>query len=307
PLNVSRELLQRNAVVQRIRTALVRRIFGELKKMAEKAPDEYASFWDNFGAVLKEGLYEDASNRDRLLEITRFRSTHGPDLVSLSEYGERMKKGQEEIFYITGEDSSQLRASPQREGFTARGVEVLLLSDPVDEFWLPTVGMFDEKPFRSVTAGGIDLSKIEGDAGAEEGEKKQDKSEKADDAHVAKLILAFKGALGDAVKDVQTSDRLTDSAVCLVADEGDMDLHLERMLKRHGQMNVPSATRILEINPAHSLIKKLAGMADDLTKKEQISEAAHLLLDQAHIAEGEIISDVVSFAQRLSVALERGL
>ncbi|MEE2761626.1 MAG: molecular chaperone HtpG [Pseudomonadota bacterium] len=307
PLNVSREMLQRNAVVQRIRTALVRRIFGELKKKAEKAPDEYAPFWDNFGAVLKEGLYEDASNRERLLEITRFHSTHGEDLVSLSEYGERMKKGQEEIFYITGEDSSQLRASPQLEGFAARGVEVLLLSDPVDEFWLPTVGMFEEKPFRSVTAGGIDLGKIEGDTDAEEGEEKQDKSEKADATHVAKLILTFKDALGEAVKDVQASDRLTDSAVCLVAGEGDMDLHLERMLKRHGQMDVPSATRILEINPAHSLIKKLAGMADDLTKKEQISEAAHLLLDQAHIAEGEIISDVVGFAQRLSVALERGL
>ena len=305
PLNVSREMLQHNLVVKRIRTALVRRIFGELKKKAEKAPEEYAAFWDNFGAVIKEGLYEDADNRERILEITRFRSTNGEDLISLTDYVGRMKKGQDEIYFITGEDIGQLRASPQLEGFAARGIEVLLLTDPVDEFWLPAVGLFEEKPLRSVTAGGIDLGKIETDA--ETGKDKKEKPKKADDAAVAKLILAFKDALGDAVRDVQSSERLTDSAVCLIAGEGDMDLHLERMLKRHGHMDVPTSTRILEINPAHGLIRKLAGMTDDLTKKDQISETARLLLDQAHIAEGETVADAAGFAQRLSQALERGL
>jgi molecular chaperone HtpG len=306
PLNVSREMLQHNAVVQRISTALVRRIFSELKKKAEKAPEEYAVFWTDFGAVVKEGLYEDAANRERLLEITRFRSTHGDDLTSLADYAARMKEGQEEIFFITGEDINQMRVSPQLEGFVSRGLEVLLLDDPVDEFWLPTVGLFEEKPFRSVTAGGIDFAKIKADGETGDDDKK-DKPEKADAADVAKLILVFKEVLGDAVRDVQASERLTDSAVCLISGDGDMDFHLERMLKRHGQITAPAATRVLEINPAHALIKKLTAMSDDLTKKDQISETAHLLLDQAYIAEGEPLGDAAGFAQRLSQALERGL
>ncbi|MBT4117384.1 MAG: molecular chaperone HtpG [Rhodospirillaceae bacterium] len=306
PLNVSREMLQHNAVVRRISTALVRRIFSELKKKAEKAPEEYAAFWADFGAVVKEGLYEDADNRERLLEIARFRSTNSDDLISLADYAARMKEGQEEIFFITGADIDQMRVSPQLEGFQSRGLEVLLLDDPVDEFWLPTVGLFEEKPFRSVTAGGIDFSKIKTDDDAGKDEDK-DGPEKADAADVAKLILAFKEALGDAVRDVQTSDRLTDSAVCLISGDGDMDFHLERMLKRHGQITAPAAARVLEINPAHALIKKLTAMSGDLTKKDQISETAHLLLDQAYIAEGEPLGDAAGFAQRLSAALERGL
>ena len=306
PLNVSREMLQRNAVVQRIRTALVRRIFGELKKKAEKAPEEYAIFWADFGAVVKEGLYEDAGNRDRLFEISRFRSTNGEDWISLADYVGRMKKGQEEIYFITGEDIDQLRVSPQLEGFSSRGIEVLLLNDPVDEFWLPPVGLFEEKPFLSVTAGGIDFAKIETD-GESGDDADKEKPEKADAAEVAKLILVFKDALGDAVRDVRSSERLTDSAVCLISGEGDMDFHLERMLKRHGQITTPASARILEINPKHALIRKLAEMSDDLTKKDQISETAHLLLDQAYIAEGEPPGDAAGFAQRLSAALARGL
>ncbi|NQV57312.1 MAG: molecular chaperone HtpG [Rhodospirillales bacterium] len=305
PLNVSREMLQHNVVVQRIRTALVRRIFGELKKKLEKAPEEYAAFWNNFGAVLKEGLYEDAENRDRILELTRFISTAGEDTISLADYVGRMKKGQDEIFYIIGDNLGQLRVSPQLEGFRSRGIEVLLLNDPVDEFWLPTVGVFDEKPFRSVTLAGIDLDKIEGKDSADD--KKAKKANKADDAALAKLVLAFKAALGDKVRDVQPSDRLTDSAVCLVAGEGDMDLHLEHMLKMHGQLDVPTARRILELNPSHELIKKLTGLTDNLAMKEQLDETAHLLFDQAQIAEGEAISDATGFAQRLNAMMERGI
>ena len=309
PLNVSREMLQHNVVVTRIKSALVKRVFRELKKKAEKKPEEYDIFWQNFGAVLKEGLYEDHSSHDKLLELVRFRSTAGTDdqLVSLAEYVERMKDGQEEIFYITGDSPETLRASPQLEGFQARGAEVLLLTDPIDEFWLPAVAAYQEKRFTSVTASGIDLSKIkketkEGDKGAEKNDV-----DNWDDAAVAKLILAFKESLGEAVKDVRASDRLTESAVCLVAAEGDMDLHLQRMLKMQGHMDIPATARVLEFNPGHSLIKKLTDSVDKAAKKQDIADAALVLFDQARIVEGEAIDDPASFSQRLNWLMEKGL
>jgi len=302
PLNVSREVLQHNVIVGRIRNALVKRVFTELKKKAEKAPDEFATFWDNFGAVLKEGLYEDQEHRDDILSIARFRSTATDGLVSLADYVGRMKEGQDHIFFITGEDETALKVSPQLEGFRARGIEVLLLTDPIDEFWIPQVGKFQDKQLRSVTAGGFDLSKVKA-------EEKEDapKPEKADEGAIAKLILVFKEALDTSVRDVRATDRLTDSAVCLIAGDGDMDLHLERMLRRQGHMQVPSAARILEINPAHPVIKALAGLADDLAKKPVVADAAHLLLDQARIIEGEALADPIGFSARLNAALTRAL
>ena len=305
PLNVSREMLQHNLVVKRIRSALIRRVFNELKKKAEKDPEDYHNFWDNFGAVLKEGLYEDHENRDKLLEIVRFNSTVSDKLISLSEYVGRMKKGQEDIYYISGEGLELIKSSPQLEGFRARGIEVLLMTDPVDEFWLPMVGKFDEKSFTSVTSGNIDLTKIKGKKEKEAG-KEDTKPTVADDALVAKLILAFKETLGEAVKDVCSSKRLTDSAVCLVAGEGDMDLHMERMLKMQGQMDVPGAARVLEINPTHPLIVKMSEVVDKPAKKEALNDAAHLLFDQARIIEGEAVPDPTSFSQRLNSILERG-
>jgi molecular chaperone HtpG len=306
PLNVSREMLQHNVVVTRIRSALIRRIFGELKKKAEKAPEEYATFWNNFGPVLKEGLYEDQDNREKLLELVRFNTTAGDGLVSLSKYIERMKKGQDEIYYISGDNIDALKASPQLEGFRAKGIEVLLMTDPIDEFWLPMVGNFEEKAFTSVTSGGIDLSKINEPKKKKDGEEEPE-PEKADEASLAKLILSLKETLGETVKDVRVSDRLTDSAVCLVAGEGDMDLHLERMLKMQGHMNVPSATRVLEINPAHALIKKLTQAVDKPAKKQTLDDMAHLLLDQARIIEGEPVNDPAAFSRRLDAIMEKGI
>ena len=306
PLNVSREMLQHNVVVKRIRSALIRRVFNELKKKAEKDPEEYSKFWANFGAVLKEGLYEDHENRDKILEIVRFNSTASDKLISLAEYVERMKKGQTEIYYISGEGLDLVKASPQLEGFKARGIEVLLMTDPVDEFWLPMVGQFDEKPFTSATSGSVDLSKIKNVKDKKENDDKNEEK-KADDASVAKLILALKESLGETVKDVCSSDRLTDSAVCLVAGEGDMDLHLERMLKMQGQMEVPTAARVLEINPAHPLIIKMSEVVNKPTKKTALNDMALLLFDQARIIEGEPVSDPVAFSQRLNSILEQGL
>jgi len=306
PLNISREMLQHNVVVKRIRSALIRRVFNELQKKAEKDPEEFSKFWANFGAVLKEGLYEDHENRDKILEIVRFNSTASDKLISLAEYVERMKKGQTEIYYISGEGLDLVKASPQLEGFKARGIEVLLMTDPVDEFWLPMVGQFDDKPFTSATSGGVDLSKIKNVKDKKENDDKNE-AKKADDASVAKLILALKESLGETVKDVCSSDRLTDSAVCLVAGEGDMDLHLERMLKMQGQMEVPTAARVLEINPAHPLIIKMSEVVNKPAKKTALNDMALLLFDQARIIEGEPVSDPAAFSQRLNSILEQGL
>lgn len=304
PLNISREMLQDNPALAKIRKGVVKRIFTELTKKAEKAPEEYATFWEAFGPVLKEGLYEDFENREKLFELVRFKSTHGDDLVSLKDYVERMKDGQDSIFYITGETVDQITQSPQLEGFRAKGVEVLLLSDPVDEFWVTSVGTYQEKSFKSATRGGADLDKVTKD---KSDDKKKDKKDDKKKSNIDPLVAAFKVALGDKVKDVRTSERLTDSAVCLVADEGDMDIHLERLLKQHKQLE-QNTPRVLEINPDHKLIKNL----NKLAKKSEgvdsnVEDAAWLLLDQARIVEGEKITDPVAFAKRMATVMERGL
>jgi len=302
PLNISREMLQNNPALAKIRKALVKRLIGELKKKAEKVPEEYKDFWENFGPVIKEGLYEDFENRDKLIEIARFRSTHGDDLISLKDYVGRLQPGQDAIYYITGEDAEQVARSPQLEGFRAKGVEVLLLTDPVDEFWLPSVGEFEGKPFKSATRGGVDLDKIE----AKEGDDKAKKDEPAK-SDVSPLVAALKVALGDTVKDVRASERLTDSAVCLVAEEGDMDIHMERLLKQHKQLD-HSTPRILEVNPSHGLIKALNTAAQEADGLDStVEDAAWLLLDQAKIVEGEPVSDPVAFSRRMAAVMEKGL
>ncbi len=304
-LNISREMLQHDPKLAKIRTGLVKKVLGELKKKADKKPDDYAVFWNNFGAVLKEGIYEDFANRERILAISRFRSTAGDGLVSLADYVGRMVEGQDAIYYITGEDSEAITRSPQLEGFKARGVEVLLLGDPIDEFWIPAVGTFADKPFKSATRGGADLSKIAAkDKDDEDAGKDEDEADGIDP-----LIAAFKVALGDAVKDVRASERLTDSPVCLVAGEDDMDIHMERLLRQHRQFADQAATpRILELNPGHPLVRRLAQRARDGGGKDPaLDDAAHLLLDQARIAEGEPVADIAAFSRRLASVMEKGL
>jgi len=299
PLNISREMLQSNPVVARMRRQLTGRVLNELQKKATDATEEYAKFWDNFGAVLKEGLYEDRDQRDTLLSLARFRSTTRDGLVSLDEYIAEMKPGQEAIYTITGDNLDLVTKSPQLEGFRARGVEVLLMTDPVDEFWIPAIGTYKEKPFKSATRGGVDLDKIAA-------EDKPEEAKPEPPAKLGSLIAIFKLALGDAVKDVRSSARLTDSAVCLVADEGDMDMRLERLLKQHRQLDT-TAKRILEVNPNHRLIERLAASVGEVGASDQLSEFAWLLLDQARIIEGEQLPDPPAFARRLAALLERGL
>jgi len=299
PLNISREMMQSNPMVARIHQQLTKRILTELGKKASDSPEEYIKFWDNFGAVLKEGLYEDREHREELLTLARFRSSVRDGLVSLDEYVAAMKPGQEAIYTISGDSLDVIKQSPQLEGFRARNLEVLLMTDPIDEFWVPAIGSYKDKAFKSATRGGIDLDKI-----SLPEDRKDEHSELP--AKLASLIAIFKLALGDAVKDVRSSDRLTDSAVCLVADEGDMDMHFERLLKQHRQLDTMSK-RILELNPRHKLIERLAATVGEAGASDQLSEFAWLLLDQARIIEGEQLPDAAAFARRLSTALERGL
>ena len=300
PLNISREMLQNSSLMRHMNQAVTRRVLTELKKKAEKKPDEYAEFWGNFGSVLKEGLYEDHDRRKELLELVRFRSTAGTDLVSLKDYVARMKEGQEAIYYITGDDLQTLETSPQLEGFRARGVEVLLLSDPVDDFWLSAVFEYDGHDLISATRGATDLSNL----GEEPEKQAEDDAEPVKESEIATLIALVKQTLGEAVKDVRTTDRLTDSAVCLVADDGDMDMRLERMLKAHKQLNTDSV-RILEINPKHDLIKNMAGAATKGGAADDLADLAHLLLDQARIIEGETLPDPAAFSRRMATVMAK--
>jgi molecular chaperone HtpG len=297
PLNVSREMLQNNPVLKKIQSGIVQRLVKDLKKRADK-PEEYKVFWDTFGAVFKEGLYEDFERRDDLLELARFTSTAGDALISFKDYVGRMKDGQDAIYYITGDNPAVLKASPQLEGFIAKGVEVLLLTDPIDEFWVPSVGVYDKKPLRSVAEAGADLSSIK----SVDGEKKEEDTGAAAEQATKDLIEKLKTTLGENVADVRASNRLTGSAVCLVADSGGMSLHLARLLKQHGEAPGMAIRKVLEINPKHELIKRLMAVSGDT-----FTDVAFLLLDQARIVEGEAVPDPAAFAKRMSAVMTKGL
>ncbi len=303
PLNISREMLQHNPLLKKIRNGVAKRVISELTKKADKDSEAFGKFWTDFGAVLKEGIYEDDGQRDALLKLARFRSTTAENPTTLADYVSRMKEGQDAIYYISGEDAENIKRSPQLEGFAAKGVEVLLFSDPVDEFWITSVPTFEDKPFKSVTRGGADLGKIGGEEKQDEDESEE---KKTGDSNIDSLIAFVKLSLKDQVKDVRASERLTESAVCLVADEGDIDINLERILKQHKQLDT-SAKRVLEINPKHSLVKALSNRIGEDGAGTELEDVAGLLLDQARILEGESLPDPVAFARRLSNLVEKGL
>jgi len=299
-LNVSRETLQHSAVLAKIKKDLVKRVIDELTKRAKAKDGDYVTFWEQFGQVIKEGIYEDQDQREKLLELARFRSTADDGWVSLADYVGRMKPGQDAIYTISGENLDALKSSPQLEGARAKGVEVLLLSDHIDDFWLPQADNYQEKPFKALTRGDVDLSEIEGDA---EDKKDEKPEETVEGEALDKLIAALKARLGDKVADIRPSARLTESAVCLVADEHGMDMRLERFLKQHQQLGELSK-RILEINPKHDLIRRMAEADAD---SGEIGELAELLLDQALIIEGEPLPDPGAFSRRMSNFLSKGL
>lgn len=296
PLNISREMLQNNPQVAAIRKAVTNRVLAELKKCAETDGATFEKIWSTFAPVIKEGLYEDMERRDQLFEIARFRTTKAAS-VTLRDYVAGLKESQTAIYYLTGEDAAKAAASPQLEGYRARDVEVLLLTDPVDSFWVRTALGFDGKPFKSVSQGAVDLDLI----AIKEGEA----SPPADEGATALLIAAMKQALGERVKDVRSSKRLTDSAVCLVAD-GAMDRTLEKLLSRQKDSGVAVSAPILEINPGHGLISALARTVKN-DGAGAVADAAHLLLDQAFILEGEPVADPSSFARRMGEVMAKVL
>ena len=298
PLNVSREMIQESPLLAAIRKGVTNRVLGDLVKTAENDTDAYAKIWENFGVVLKEGLYEDHERRDQLLKLVRFRSTSsGEGLRSLADYAAAMKEGQKAIFYMAGDDRARLEASPQLEGFRARGIEVLLLTDPVDSFWVTMAPEFDGKPFKSVTQGAAELSDIPlPDTAA--------KPEAETPSDIATFLAFVKTALGDEVLEVKASDRLTESAVCLVAPEHGPDRQFERLLNAAGRLD-KAARPILEINPRHERVAALARLGDD--ERAFKEDAAHLLYDEARVLDGDKPADAKAFSARLARLIERGL
>ncbi|MEJ5116973.1 molecular chaperone HtpG [Gluconobacter cerinus] len=284
PLNVSREMLQATPVLARIRKAVTKRVLTEIKTRAKDADAGFNAFWENFGAVLKEGLWEDSEHRQEIAGFARFHTTHGDDLTTLDDYISRMKDGQDVIYFLTGDNLEALKASAQLEGFHARGLEVLLLSDPVDAFWPERLHSYNDKTLRSVVYSHGDLEKFSTDS-----------EETVEAANVDTLVPALKEALGDAVKDVRSTVRLTNSAV-VITSEGGPDLAMQRLMRRSGQA-LPETLPILEINPRHPLIKALAQRVE---KKESIQDLARVLLDLARVQEGEPLPDPTGFARLLA-------
>jgi molecular chaperone HtpG len=304
PLNVSREKIQESPLLAAIRKGATHRVLTELERLADKEPETYAKVWETFGAVLKEGIYEDFERRDAMLALARFKTTasgasgaSGGGWRSLKDYVGALKTNQTSIYYLAGDDLARLEASPHLEGFRARGIEVLLLPDPVDSFWvMPGVG-FDGKPFKSVTQGAADLALIP--------RTDTESAPPADVADAVKDFLAFvKTTLGDAVAEVRASERLTDSAVCLVAPDSGPDRALERILAGAGRMNTASKP-ILEVNPRHAIVVALAKLGDDDRAFKE--DAAHLLFDEARVLDGERPTDARLFSDRLGRVLGRGL
>ena len=301
-LNVSREMLQTSPLIAKIRKDIVKKTFRELKKLATKETEKFEGFWKEFGAVLKEGIYEDPENQDAILEIARFRTTGSDTPTTLADYVSRMKDDQESIFYIVG-DADSIERSPQLEGFKARGIEVLLLADPVDDFWVNTLGNFQEKPFKSVTRGAADLKDS---ATADDADKDDEAKSDDDDVPTARLVALLKLALKDRAQDVRTTDQLTDSPACIVAADDGLDMHTERLLRQHGRIT-EGTPRVLEINPTHSVVTALAKLAASDNASAQLDEAAHLLFDQATILEGELPPDIAAFSARLVSLMEKAV
>ncbi len=296
PLNISREMLQNNPLVAQIRKALTQRVLTELDGFAGKDGAGYETLWEAFGPVLKEGLYEDFERRDQLLKLSRFKSTAGTGWRSLQQYVADMKPNQTDIYYLAGDSIERLNASPQLEAARARGVEVLLLTDAVDHFWSSAGNGFDGKPLRSLTQGDVDLSLIPlvTPDGAEAKETVAD---------AKGLIDGLKSALGDRVSDVRQSKRLVSSAVCLVASGSGPDLGLEKILSR--QERGVGAKPVLEVNAEHPLVRRVA--AAFAASDTEASDLAELLLDQAHILDGEAPADPAKFAERMNRLLLKGM
>jgi molecular chaperone HtpG len=290
PLNVSREILQESKDVELIRAGSVKRVLSVLEDLAENQKDKFATFWKEFGRCFKEGTGEDHANRERIAKLLRFASTHADteaEEVALADYVARMKPEQEKIYYVTAESFAAAKNSPHLEVFRKKGVEVLLLSDRVDEWVVSNLTEFEGKQLQSVAKGRLELGKLEDEAEQKEQEKEADEFKE--------LMERIKKSLGERVKDVRVTLRLTESPACLVADEHDLSANLQRMLKAAGQ-KTPTSKPILEINPRHTLVQRLKGEADEA----RFNDLSQILFDQSLLAEGGQLEDPAGFVKRLN-------
>lgn len=309
PLNISRETLQHNTVLEKIKRSITKKILSELKKKKDNDRDSYQTFWDNFGAALKEGLCEASTDHEKLLETCLFRSALHNKYVSLDEYLENAKGENKSIYFLSGDNPDKLINSPQIEGFLSKGIDVLLFTDTVDDFWVNVNNDYKGAEIKSVTRSDIDLEQeasgdndSDGDSkNSEEGENKDAKQ--GEDNKYAPLITFFKETLGESVKDVKISKKLTSSPACLAAAAGAMDIRMERFLIEQKQL--PSSTaKILEINPNHAIIKNIENSLGNDEKKMEMQDMVHLMFDQSCIIENEPVADSAAFAKRINKLIE---
>jgi molecular chaperone HtpG len=297
-LNVSREILQQDRQIKAIRRRLTKKVLSTIKDLQSERPEDYRTLWTQFGKALKEGLLSDLDNRDALLAITSFASTHSEEeATTLAEYVERMKDGQDKIFYATGETRQQILKSPHLEAFKSKGYEVLLLTDPVDEVWVDVVGEFDGKPLQSVAKGEVDLGSDEDTSKAEREEQEKD---------FVGLLTWLTETLSGHVKEVRLSTRLTESPACLITDAFGITPALARIYRASGQ-EVPVGKRILELNPNHPLVTGLRDAHQDRADDPSVAETAELLYGTALLAEGGALEDPARFAELLADRLARSL
>ncbi|RQO59670.1 molecular chaperone HtpG [Pseudomonas sp. KBW05] len=292
-LNVSREILQKDPIIDSMKSALTKRVLDMLEKLAKNEPEQYKGFWKNFGQVMKEGPAEDFANKEKIAGLLRFASTHeegGEQVVSLAEYLARAKEGQDKIYYLTGETYAQVKNSPHLEVFRKKGIEVLLLTDRIDEWLMSYLSEFDGKSFVDVARGDLDLGNLD----SEEEKKEAEEVAKAKEG----LVERIKTALGDAVSEVRVSHRLTDSPAILAIGEQDLGMQMRQILEASGQ-KVPDSKPIFEFNPAHPLIEKLDGEQSE----ERFGDLSHILFDQAALAAGDSLKDPAAYVRRLNKLL----
>ena len=307
PLNISRETLQHNTILERIKTLLTQRVIGELKKRKEESTEDYLKFWGNFGSVLKEGLCESTFDHEKLFEISMFRSSIHNKLISLDEYINNFQKDQKTIYYLSGNNVDKLLTSPQIEGFLNKGIDVLLFTDPVDNFWVNSYIKYKDYEIKSVTRSDIDLEKDTNKDKDKEATNEESK-DVDQDGEYSKLIEHFKKVLGKLVKDIKISKKLTSSISCLTVSNSGMDMHMERLLMEQKRL-ASSSAKILELNPKHPIIQRLN--SDLLSENNNClidnAELVKLIFDQTCIIEGQPINNAVEFNQRINSILEKAL
>jgi molecular chaperone HtpG len=289
-LNISREMLQNNPIIEKIKKGITNKVLNEINSIAKKDDAKFLDFWKNFGAVIKEGLYEFNDHHEKILNLLRFENSLNSDSISLDSYVEKMALDQKEIYYFANTDKEYIKNSPQLESFLDKKIPVLFMTDAVDEFWLQNIGKYKEFEFKSITKGKVDLSKV-----GEKQSKEKSKDNKKIDNKINDLTALLKNELKDKISDVIVSDRLTKSPVLLVAEESGMDINMEKLMKMHNQ-KTPDSKKILEINADHPMIIKMSNNLNEFDHKK----ISQIILDQANILDGNVLSNPSGYMESLT-------